>query len=56
MVRLRVIGPASDAKQLWRWLGRSAFASTRAPGGVAVGRIVALPVRIMPQEDASAAL
>lgn len=27
---LRVIGPASDAKQLWCWLGRSAFASTRA--------------------------
>ncbi len=27
---LRVIGPARDAKQLWAWLGRSAFASTRA--------------------------
>jgi len=27
---LRVIGPTSEAKQLWSWLGRSAFASTRA--------------------------
>ena len=27
---LRVIGPARDAKRLWHWLGRSAFASTRA--------------------------
>ena len=27
---LRVTGPARDAKQLWHWLGRSAFAGTRA--------------------------
>ena len=27
---LRVVGPASDAKRLWHWLGRSAFAGTRA--------------------------
>ena len=27
---LSVIGPARDAKRLWRWLGCSAFASTRA--------------------------
>lgn len=27
---LRIIGPARDAKQLWGWLGRSAFAATRA--------------------------
>jgi hypothetical protein len=27
---LRIVGPASEAKQLWSWLGRSAFASTRA--------------------------
>ena len=26
---LRVVGPASDAKRLWHWLGRSAFAGTR---------------------------
>lgn len=26
---LRVIGPARDARDLWRWLGRSAFAQTR---------------------------
>ena len=27
--KLRVIGPARDARDLWRWLGRSAFAQTR---------------------------
>ena len=27
---LHVIGPAGDAKRLWSWLGRSAFAPTRA--------------------------
>lgn len=27
---LRVIGPANDARRLWDWLGRSAFAPTRA--------------------------
>jgi hypothetical protein len=27
---LSVIGPSRDAKQLWRWLGCSAFAATRA--------------------------
>ena len=27
---LRVTGPAGDAKRLWDWLGRSAFAATRA--------------------------
>ena len=26
---LRVRGGASDARSLWRWLGRSAFAQTR---------------------------
>jgi hypothetical protein len=26
---LRVDGPAHDAKDLWRWLGTSAFAGTR---------------------------
>jgi DNA-binding HxlR family transcriptional regulator len=33
---LRVIGPARDAKQLWCWLGRSAFAATRAERGTAL--------------------
>lgn len=28
--KLRVIGPAREAHDLWRWLGRSAFAETRA--------------------------
>ncbi|MEJ7685985.1 MAG: winged helix-turn-helix transcriptional regulator [Variovorax sp.] len=27
--KLRVIGTARDARDLWRWLGRSAFAATR---------------------------
>ncbi|OUM03840.1 HxlR family transcriptional regulator [Variovorax sp. JS1663] len=27
--RVRVIGASSDARSLWRWLGRSAFADTR---------------------------
>ncbi len=27
--KVRVIGAARDAKELWRWLGRSAFAGTR---------------------------
>ena len=27
--RLRVVGADSDARQLWRWLGESAFAATR---------------------------
>ena len=27
---LRVVGPASDAKRLWHWLGLSAFPGTRA--------------------------
>ena len=27
---LRVVGPAADAKRLWDWVGRSAFAATRA--------------------------
>lgn len=27
---LRVTGPARDAKRLWDWIGRSAFAATRA--------------------------
>ncbi len=27
--RLRVTGAARDARDLWRWLGRSAFAPTR---------------------------
>ncbi|MGH6611439.1 MAG: winged helix-turn-helix transcriptional regulator, partial [Burkholderiaceae bacterium] len=27
---LRIIGPVQDAKRLWDWLGRSAFAATRA--------------------------
>jgi hypothetical protein len=33
---LRVQGPARDAKDLWRWLGRSAFAETRAACRLAV--------------------
>ena len=27
--KLRVIGTGRDARDLWRWLGRSAFAETR---------------------------
>ena len=36
--RVRVIGPDRDASRLWTWLGRSAFAPTRAQALAAGGR------------------
>lgn len=43
--RLRVIGPERDARQLWRWLGRSMFAATRDAASAAKSSAPADEVR-----------
>ncbi len=45
---IRVVGAPADARDLWRWLGRSAFAETRAARPRGAARHRALPARTAP--------